>query len=93
MINRNAAQKEALKQSQERINGFIKLINQDIKRQIKNGRFHTSQIIIQQFSKEEQKEIENYYKKLKYDCGWDDIGVFQKFKVDWEGEKINDKEE
>lgn len=41
-----------------------------------------------------QKEIENYYKKLKYDCGWDNIGgTFQKFRVDWEGEKINDKEE
>lgn len=94
MINRNTAWEKALKQSQKRINSFIKLINWDIKKQIKNGRFHVSQTIVQQFSKEEQKKIENYYKKLKYDCGWDNIGgTFQKFKVDWEGEKINDKEE
>ena len=94
MINRNTAWEKALKQSQKRINGFIKLINWDIKKQIKNGRFHVSQTIVQQFSKEEQKEIENYYKKLEYDCEWDNIGgTFQKFRVDWEGEKINDKEE
>lgn len=94
MINRNTAWEKALKQSQKRVNGFIKLINCDIKKQIKNGRFHVSQTVVQQFSKEEQKEIENYYKKLKYDCGWDDIGsIFQKFRVDWGGEKINDKEE
>lgn len=94
MINRNTAWKEALKQSQKRVNGFIKLINWDIKKQIKNGRFHASQTVVRQFSKEEQEEIENYYKKLKYNCGWDDIGsIFQKFRIDWEGEKINDKEE
>lgn len=94
MMNRNMAWKEASKQSQKKINGFIKLINWNIKKQIKNGRFYTSQTIVRQFSKEEQEEIENYYKKLKYNCGWDDIGsTFQKFRVDWGGEKINDKEE
>ena len=56
MINRNTAWKETLKQSQKRINGFIKLINWDIKKQIKNGRFHASQTVVRQFSKEEQEE-------------------------------------
>ena len=57
MINRNTAWKEALKQSQKRVNGFIKSINWDIKKQIKNGRFHASQTVVRQFSKEEQEAI------------------------------------
>ena len=93
MINRNTAWKEALKQSQKRINRFIKLINGEIKKQVKDGRFYVSQTTIWHFSEEEQEEIENYYKKLKYDCKWHNIGSFKMFQIDWLGEKTNDKEE
>lgn len=93
MINRNAAWEKALKQSQKRINRFIKSVNWDIKKQIKDGRFYTSQTTIWHFSEEEQKEIENYYKKLKYDCKWNNIGNFKIFQINWVGKKINNKEE
>ena len=40
---------------------------------------------MRQFSKEEQKEIDMVADAY--------FTFFQKFRVDWEGEKINDKEE
>lgn len=76
MLNRENSYQETLKYKQKResrcAKSFIKQLNKNIKRKIKDGAFRASADSKIKFSKDTQNTISQYYKDLGYDCTWFD---------------------